>query len=232
MNSALSTQYSPVEAWLNESDPPDRPARQGSYRPPVPGRINLRTGADNSQFPPLPPPPPAEQRVWTPPLTIGVLADTHMPSRARDLPPLVAHAMRNVDLILHAGDLTTLDALERIRRLGPPVLAVRGNQEASDVRMRLPVQRVVEVGPWRIGMVHGDGGIGRTTAERARRSFSEVACVIFGHSHEPMNEEVDGVLLFNPGSPTDRRKAPSFSYGFLQVTDTGITGEIIRFQRN
>ena len=217
---------------MNESDPPDRPERQGSYRPPVPGRKNLRTGADNSQFPPLPPPPPAEQRVWTPPLTIGVLADTHMPSRARDLPPLVAHAMRNVGLILHAGDLTTLDALERIRRLGPPVLAVRGNQEASDVRMRLPVQRVVEVGPWRIGMVHGDGGIGRTTAERARRSFSEVACVIFGHSHEPMNEQVDGVLLFNPGSPTDRRKEPSFSYGLLQVTDTGITGEIIRFQRN
>ncbi len=216
---------------MNESDPPDRP-QQGSYRPPVPGRVNLRTGADDSQFPPLPPPPPAEQRVWTPPLTIGVLADTHMPSKARELPPLVAHAMRNVALILHAGDLTTLDALERIRRLGPPVLAVRGNQEASDVRMRLPVQRVVEVGPWRIGMVHGDGGIGRTTAERARRSFSNVTCVIFGHSHQPMNEEVDGVLLFNPGSPTDRRKEPSFSYGLLQVTDTGIAGEIIRFQRN
>ncbi len=166
---------------MNESDPPDRPP-QGSYRPPVPGRINLRTGADNSQFPPLPPPPPAEERVWVPPLTIGVLA-------------------------------------------------VRGNQEASDVRMRLPVQRIVAVGPWRIGMVHGDGGMGRTTAERARRSFSAVACIIFGHSHQPINEEVEGVLLFNPGSPTDRRKEPSFSYGLLQVTDAGIMGEIVRFQR-
>jgi hypothetical protein len=194
--------------------------------------VNLRTGADNSQFPPLPPPPPAEERVWTPPLTIGVLADTHMPSRARELPYLVTHAMRAVDLILHAGDLTTLDALERIRRLGPPVLAVRGNMESPDVRMRLPVQRIVVVGPWRIGVVHGDGGMGRTTAERARRSFSDVACIIFGHSHQPINEEVDGVLMFNPGSSTDRRTEPSFSYGLLQVTDEGITGEIIRFQRD
>ncbi len=167
-----------------------------------------------------------------PPLTIGVLADTHMPSRARELPYLVTHAMRAVDLILHAGDLTTLDALERIRRLGPPVLAVRGNMESPDVRMRLPVQRIVVVGPWRIGVVHGDGGMGRTTAERARRSFSDVACIIFGHSHQPINEEVDGVLMFNPGSSTDRRTEPSFSYGLLQVTDEGITGEIIRFQRD
>jgi len=217
---------------LNESDPPDRPERPGSYRPPIPGRVNLRTGADNSQFPPLPPPPPAEERVWTPPLTIGVLADTHMPSRGQELPYLVAPAMRAVALILHAGDLTTLDALERIRRLGPPVLAVRGNMESLDVRMRLPTQRIVAVGPWRIGMVHGDGGIGRTTAERARRSFHDVACIIFGHSHQPMNEQVDGVLMFNPGSPTDRRKEPSFSYGLLHVTDEGITGEIIRFQRD
>jgi len=180
----------------------------------------------------LPPPPPAEERAWAPPLTIGVLADTHMPSRARELPYLVAQAMRAVDLILHAGDLTTLDALERIRRLGPPVLAVRGNMESPDVRMRLPAQRIVAVGSWRIGMVHGDGGIGRTTAEHARRSFHDVACIIFGHSHQPMNEQVEGVLLFNPGSPTDRRTEPSFSYGLLHVTDEGVAGEIIRFQRD
>src|SRR5947207_888383 len=111
--SVLSPQSSVLawEAWLNESDPPDppdRPEKQGSYRPPIPGRVNLRTGADNSPFPPLPPPPPPEQRVWTTPLTIGVLADTHMPSRGRDLPYPVAGVMRTVDLILHAGDLTTL----------------------------------------------------------------------------------------------------------------------------
>lgn len=212
------------------SDPPDG---RGSYRPPVPGRINLRTGADNSNFPPLPPPPPAEQRTWTPPLTIGILADTHMPNRARDLPYPVAAAMRDVDLILHAGDINTRDALEHIRKLGPPVLAVRGNVDAPEVAMTLPVQRVVMVGEWRIGLVHGDGGGGGggSTAGRARRSFSEVDCVIFGHSHTPMNERIDGTLMFNPGSPTDRRKEPFFSYGILHVTEGGIEGEIIRFQR-
>lgn len=217
---------------MNESDPPDRPERPSSYRPPIPGRVNLRTGADNSRFPPLPPPPPPEQRVWTPPLTIGVLADTHMPSRARELPFPVTNGLRHVDLILHAGDFTTREALERVRRIGPPLLAVRGNTDLPDVQRALPIQRIIEVGPWRIGLVHGDGGTGATTPERARRTFKEVQCVIFGHSHQPMNEQVDGVLLFNPGSPTDRRTAPSFSYGLLHVTDEGVTGEIIRFQRD
>lgn len=217
---------------MNESDPPDRPEKPSTYRPPVPGRINLRTGADNSRFPPLPPPPPPEQRVWAPPLTIGVLADTHMPSRAHDIPFPVASALRHVDLILHAGDVTTRDALERVRRIGPPVLAVHGNMDMPDMQRALPAQRIVEIGPWRIGIVHGDSGAGAATPERARRSFTDVQCVIFGHSHQPMNETVSGVLLFNPGSPTDRRAAPTFSYGILHVTEEGIAGEIVRFQRD
>ena len=218
---------------MNESDPPDRPERPSSYRPPIPGRVNLRTGADNSPFPPLPPPLPAEQRVWTTPLTIGVLADTHMPSRARELPFPVLNGLRHVDLILHAGDFTNRDAYDRICRIGPPVLAVRGNTDLPDLQRALPIKRVVEVGPWRIGMTHGDSGSrGATTPERAQRAFTDVQCVVFGHSHQPMNEEVDGVLLFNPGSPTDRRTAPSFSYGLLHITEAGITGEIIRFQRD
>ncbi len=223
------------------ADPPDN---RGSYRPPIPGRINLRTGADNSQFPPLPPLPPPEERAWAAPLLIGVIGDTHMPARARDLPPPVLHALKQVDLILHTGDFTTQDAMERIRRIGPPLLAVRGNMDAADVGVRgqrLPTKRTIAIArsdsddPWRIGMVHGDGGMGPTTPERALRSFAgtqAVDCVIFGHSHEPVNECVDGVLLFNPGSPTDRRRAPTFSYGILRVTDDGIEGEIIRFQRD
>lgn len=222
------------------ADPPDK---RGSYRPPIPGRPNLRTGADNSPFPPLPPPPPPEARLWAAPLLIGVIGDTHMPARARDLPPPVLQTLKQVDLILHTGDFTTQDALEHIRRIGPPLLAVRGNMDAPDVGVRgerLPMKRTLTIAragnetPWKIGMVHGDGGLGPATPDRARYSFTgaqAVDCVVFGHSHEPMNERVAGVLLFNPGSPTDRRRAPTFSYGLLRVTDDDITGEIVRFQR-
>ena len=208
---------------MHDADPPEK---RGSYRPPIPGRPSLMQGPNPEVL------PPPERRVWTPPLTIGVLADTHMPGKARELPPPVVMGLRDAGLILHAGDVNTRDALDRIRRLGPPLLAVRGNTDAPDLHYALPVQRVVTVGAWRIGLTHGDGGGGGDTPQRARRAFSDVHCVIFGHNHQPMNEMVDGVLLFNPGSPTDRRRAPTFSYGILRVTEDGITGEIVRFQRD
>ncbi len=207
---------------MHDADPPEK---RGSYRPPVPGRPSLMQGPNLEVL------PPPERRVWTPPLTIGVLADTHMPGRARELPPPVVMALRDVGLILHAGDVNTRDALDRIRRLGPPLLAVRGNTDTPDLAMALPIQRVVTVGEWRIGVTHGDG-TNSVTPVRARRAFTDVHCIIFGHSHDPMNEMVDGVLLFNPGSPTDRRRAPSFSFGLLHVTEEGITGEIVRFHRD
>ncbi len=203
----------------------DPSEKRDTYRPPIPGQRSLREAP-----PPLDNTPP-ERRVWTTPLTIGVLADTHMPTRARELPVSVIRGLHDADLILHAGDITTRDALEHIRKVGPPVLAVRGNQDAPDLAFALPIQRVVTVGEWRIGMTHGDGNWG-TTAERARRAFTKVDCVIFGHSHQPMNETVNGVLMFNPGSSTDRRREPAFSFGYLHVTDDGITGELVRFQRD
>lgn len=207
---------------MSTGEPPEK---RDSYRPPVPGHRSLREAP-----PPLDTTPP-ERRVWTLPLTIGVIADTHMPARARELPYPVIAGLRDVDLILHAGDITTRDALDRVRRLGPPVLAVRGNQDAPALAMALPVQRVVTVGEWRIGMTHGGGSAG-TTQLRAYRSFSDVHCVIFGHSHQPMNETMKDTLMFNPGSPTDRRREPTFSFGYLRVTENGITGEIVRFQRD
>lgn len=207
---------------MSTGEPPEK---RNSYRPPVPGRRSMR------EAPPPQDTTPPERRVWTLPLTIGVIADTHMPTRARELPVPVVMGLRDVDLILHAGDITTRDALERIRRLGPPVLAVRGNQDAPDLAMSLPVQRVVTVETWRIGMVHGDGSAG-TTEQRARRAFTDVQCVIFGHSHQPVNEIVNDVLMFNPGSPTDRRRESTFSFGYLRITEAGIAGDLVRFQRD
>jgi putative phosphoesterase len=115
--------------------------------------------------------------------------------------------------------------LEPLRALAP-TLAVYGNADPWDVAHRLPRRVLVRVGRWSVGMVHGDGSRG-TTVERARTAFTGVDAVVFGHSHQPLCEWNGGVLLFNPGSATDRRSSPRCSCGRLRLTDAGIEGEIV-----
>lgn len=149
-------------------------------------------------------------------MRIGVVADTHMPRRASVLPEAVLQGLQGVDLILHAGDLTDSMVLVLLEALAP-VIAVAGNNDPRE--LALPLTQEIEVGRFRIGLTHGHEGKGRTTPERARSLFAAVDCVIFGHSHTPFTAWQDGVLLFNPGSPTDRRRAPRCSYGILHVTE-------------
>lgn len=159
------------------------------------------------------------------PLTIGVIADTHVPVRAKVLPAAALAALAGSDLILHAGDLVRLAVLEPLRAIAP-VLAVYGNADPWEVAHRLPRRVRLLVGRWRVGLVHGDGARG-TTSERALAAFDAVDSVVFGHSHRPLCERRDGVLLFNPGSATDRRRSPCCSLGRLRVTEAGLEGEII-----
>lgn len=162
-------------------------------------------------------------------MKIGVLSDTHIPSRARALPPLLLRAFQGVDAILHAGDLAHESVLWELERLAP-VYAVRGNVDPPQLWRELPVRRLITLGGARIGLIHGDGTSG-STLERARRAFSaeSVDCIVFGHSHEPYCEREDGILLFNPGSPTDRRRQPKHSYGILTVTGGRVEGRIVYF---
>lgn len=161
------------------------------------------------------------------PVRIGVISDTHIPYRARTIPPIVFEIFRDVAMILHAGDLVTLDVITQLEAQAP-VYAVYGNVDPLDVVQKLPKKREIEVEGVRIGLVHGDGP-GRSTAERALAAFSGVDCIVFGHSHSPLCQRVDDVLLFNPGSATDRRAQPKHSVGILTVHDGKIDGEIIRF---
>ncbi len=163
------------------------------------------------------------------PIRIGVLSDTHIPGRARTLPPVVFAGLQGVDMLLHAGDITRLDVLGELAAIAP-VQAVHGNMDPLLVRQQLPHKLVVQVGSHRIGLIHGDG-TGLSTPERVYRIFSkeQVDAAVFGHSHQPYNERRQGLLLFNPGSPTDRRFCPQFSYGILTITENGITGEIVYF---
>ncbi len=172
--------------------------------------------------------------LWTTPLTIGVVSDTHIYPEPyeRSLPRVLLDelAKANVELILHAGDIFAPRVLDQLDEIAP-VLAVIGNGDAADMRGLLPRSRVVIVGGHHIGLVHGHEGTGRTTPARARGTFADnpyVRCIVFGHSHQASSRLEDEIILFNPGSPTDKRRAPYYSFGILRVAAT-IEPELVYF---
>lgn len=160
-------------------------------------------------------------------MRIGVISDTHMPRSAERLPEKICEDFKNVDLILHAGDLTEMDVLTMLEKIAP-VKAVYGNMDDPVVQKSLPFKEIVEAGKCRIGLIHGFGpafGL----AEKIMNEFKDakVNAIVFGHTHTPKMEVKNGILLFNPGSPTDKIFARFNSYGILKINDT-IEGEIIK----
>ena len=151
-----------------------------------------------------------------------MIADTHLPRGARRLPDACVERLRAADLILHAGDFSALSVLEELQTLGPPVAAVHGNVDSPELRAALPAERVVEAGPARIGLVH-DAGPAKGRLERLRRRFPACAGVVFGHSHIPLHEAApDGFQIFNPGSPTERRRQPAHTMGIARIAADGV----------
>jgi len=157
---------------------------------------------------------------------IGVISNTHIP-HFKQLPEAVWTYFAEVELIIHAGDLSRLAVIDELEGLAP-VVAVQGNIEQEEVVLKLPMKREVMIGFCRIGIVHilGDA---RSQAKVARQEFPAARVVVFGHSHVPWNEDRDGQLLFNPGSATDRRRQPRCSLGMLHIDDEAksVWGEII-----
>ena len=171
-------------------------------------------------------------------MRIGVLADTHIPDRTNELPEEIFAHFQGVDLILHAGDVSEQAVLDRLGALAP-VVAVHGNR---DRRLPgLPRKTIINAGPWRIGLIHGTrsradllrylGGNTRFSDQRhyVRQAFAGdiVHCIVFGHTHHPYSEMVDGVLLFNPGGVLVALGGRSSSVGLLDVNDSGIVPHII-----
>jgi uncharacterized protein len=152
---------------------------------------------------------------------IAVISDTHLPRGNRTLPAACVERLRSADLILHAGDLMTADVLADLRALGAPVEAVHGNVDDEQVRRLLPSARLVDAGGARIAITHDAGpAVGRL--ERLRLRFADADAVVFGHSHVPLHERDDsGFQIFNPGSPTDRRRQPVHTMGLAHVGDDG-----------
>jgi putative phosphoesterase len=163
-------------------------------------------------------------------MLIAVISDTHMPKGGRRLPDACVERIASADLLLHAGDFSTLDVLRELGAIGPPVMGVHGNVDSADVRRTLPEERVVEAEGARIAMVH-DAGPSTGRLERMRRRFGDRAdLVVFGHSHTPLHEEApDGFQILNPGSPTERRRAPSHTMGLIRVARGLAACDLIRF---
>lgn len=146
-----------------------------------------------------------------------MLADTHATS-FEEVPRKIVAALSTVDLIIHAGDFTTTETLNGLKQLGE-VKAVQGNMDSSEIKSTLPVKEIIEAKNKRIGIIHGSGppwGI----EQRVREMFDQqVDIIVYGHSHEPQNKVIDGILFFNPGKATS-------SFGFLTIEED-IQGEII-----
>jgi putative phosphoesterase len=161
-------------------------------------------------------------------MLIAVISDTHLPRGARRLPEACVERIVAADLLLHAGDFSTLDVLLELEAIGPPLLGVHGNVDSAELRGLLPAERVVVAEDARIAMVH-DAGPRAGRLERLRTRFGERAdLVVFGHSHMPLHERAeDGFQILNPGSPTERRRAPTHTMGLIRVNSGLARCEIV-----
>jgi uncharacterized protein len=158
---------------------------------------------------------------------IAVIADTHLPRGARRLPDECVSRLRAADLILHAGDHSSLASLEELRALGPRVEAVHGNIDERALRESLPAELVVGAAGIRIGLTHDAGPAAGREARLATR-FPRCAAVVYGHTHLPQVVRHAGLWILNPGSPTERRRAETRAMLELTIAAGKVAPELIR----
>jgi putative phosphoesterase len=149
-------------------------------------------------------------------VSVAIIADTHMPKGGRRLPGRCLELLAEAEAIVHAGDISSLAVLREIEAIGPPVHAVHGNVDAADVRALLPETRRLELLGRPVAVIH-DSGPKQGRLRRLESRFPETELVIFGHSHLPLHERSGSLQIFNPGSPTERRRAPQRSMGLLDL---------------
>jgi putative phosphoesterase len=157
---------------------------------------------------------------------IAIISDTHLPRAGRRLPDACVQRLRRADLIVHAGDLTALSVLQELREMGD-VVAVHGNVDDPAVKTALPHTAIVPAGDLRIAVMH-DAGPAQGRLGRLRRRFPDADAVIFGHSHLPLRaSDKDGFQIFNPGSPTERRRAPHHTMGIATASGGEVAFELV-----
>lgn len=159
-------------------------------------------------------------------MLIGLISDTHIPDRARELPKNVISAFQNVDLILHAGDLTSMEVIDELEKIAPTI-AIQGNMDRA-AGIILPNAKVIEVEGIKIGIAHGEVYPRADTQQLlylAKQLDADI--LVTGHSHQPKIEQIDGVLLLNPGSPIVPRLADR-TVMLLEINNKDVDVEVVK----
>jgi putative phosphoesterase len=153
-------------------------------------------------------------------MNIVVLSDTHMPRKAKGLPLELVRSLEKADQILHLGDWQTLEVYNELN-IYAPVEDVAGNVDGEDIIERFGYKKTLTFKGYTFGIIHGHQGKGRTTEDRAVNAFAkeDIDVILFGHSHIPLLKKEDSYVLFNPGSPTDKRRQRMYSFGIIEISD-------------
>jgi len=160
---------------------------------------------------------------------LGLISDTHIPTKAKAIPKKALDALKDSSLIVHAGDLIQLSVLDDLERLAP-VVAVCGNMDRHDVKKRMPKMNSVEVYDWKIGVIHDAGILWGTRNRKRIAKQNSFDVLVFGHTHRPTFKRENNVLFINPGSPTN--PLPPFlvkpTIALLRITKDKIEPEIVQ----
>lgn len=156
-----------------------------------------------------------------------MISDTHVPDRCAHIPAVILEDFKHADMVIHAGDMVSLEAVEELRSACPRLVAVAGNMDCQAVVKKYPAKQVFEVLGHKIGLMHGCGApVNLIPLLKDAFQADSPEVIIFGHSHKPMNEVIDGILFFNPGSATDAA-AECSTYGIIDI-DSGVSARIIK----
>jgi putative phosphoesterase len=160
---------------------------------------------------------------------VGLISDTHIPSKAKAIPPKVFEVFHDAMFIIHAGDLTQLSVINDLERLAP-VVAASGNMDEPTVQEKLPKMNMIDVGKWKIGVIHTLGAFNNLQKMKKAAKQNNFQVLVFGHTHRPFIKQEANTWFINPGSPTN--PIPSFvvkpTVGLLKISGDKIEPEIIQ----
>ncbi len=157
---------------------------------------------------------------------IGVLSDTHLSRISKDLRDIIDRHLSDVEMILHAGDFVSEEVVRFFRKMN--FHGVHGNMDSPAVKLSLPEKEVLEIGPWKIGLIHG-WGPSNGIEDRVRLEFQDANVIVYGHAHRSANHVRESVLFFNPGTATGYNPAGINSVGVLEL-GSRVKGNIIEIQ--